>query len=116
MTETAGNTTIIYITTDTSCSTNLPPLPKEQDPRWLNDVAKKLSELHKRQEEEWERGQREREEWLRIGEKLETARFSCEIFHIPPKKLGRGREPKKWDHHRPQRTTKVRQKRPRRRR
>ena len=112
--EPARNYAIIYITADT-CATNFPPFPKEQDPRWLKDQVNAINALRKRAEEDWKRDQELLEEWRRIGERLETARLECEIYFRPPKKLGRGREPKKWDYRRPLRTSRAQQKRPRRR-
>lgn len=110
--ESAGNCTIIYITADMTCANNYPPLPKEQDPQWLRD---QLNALRKKTEEDWKRYEALLEEWRRVGERLEQARYDCEVFRIPAKKQGHGRKPKKWDTRRPQKTTRVRQKRPRRR-
>lgn len=110
----AGNSTVFTISVPFVCVDNLDL--HIEDLIEAHDRMRKLNELRKKAEEDWKRFQELREEFCRIGEKLEAARYACEVFRLPPKKLGRGREPKKWDHRRPQRTTKARQKRPRRRR
>lgn len=97
-------------------ATNSLPLPIEQDQNWLNAKIRALNLRRENAEADWKAWQAWLEEWKLLGDELARRRFDSETFFRPPKKLGHGREPKKWDHLRPQRTTRARKRRPRRQR